>query len=934
MIGRARELEIVRAALARTAHDAGGVMLVLGEAGVGKTQLVGATEREAEALGFERLSGACFPDLGKTPLAPWRQALGPSFVRPSPGSLGALGDRARVFEHVLAELVARAERRPLLVTLEDLHWADRESLELLLHVSRFGLRSAILLVGSVRDPDADGAKSEALEDALAELLRADGCERVKLRPFDQGEVAALAAAVVGAEVPQALVQALTRETAGNALYVRELVRHLAEEQKIIVRDGRVASEYALDALGLPQSIRHVVRRRVSRLPAASAALLRAASLAGGPVSLAALAGAAEIAHEVALEAVDPPLQAGLLTVVGDRYDLIHAVVRRAIAEELNPDRRALLHRRLAEALAACAAVDDAEVAAQYHASRGLPGKEAGVPFARRAAVAAERAGGQVGAVTMLTFALELLPAGDVDERADVAASLAVAHARALDPDAAVRWAREAASLAAAAGRVDLVAELLWRVARELADTGAPRAAYAALVDEGLARAGHRRDLTWARLDILSRAPVPMMAGPIYVARFAGHDPEAVALLRREGTEADVAATADIHVYRPASETEMLAALARRWRDPSAALRVRETCLRDAFFRGEDLRAVDMGAVDLIAEARRVGSFQAELGASVLVGCTAACLGDMSRAELARDRAKELAKRLGALHRLSAVGPLAAAVVIGYLRGGDGSGVLAQLVGFVSAPLAISTPFGLVALNLALVAAATSGDRATVERLLPLQLSLLEALEEPSMERGAGRDCAATAIWALGLTAYARRLLALVDCAVEGAAPWSSREHSRGRALALSGALDEALAALADARAALVADGRRAVAAICDHDSARALVNAGRGADERTRALLDRGEEVFRELGMTPWIASVARLRAESSGAPRRPFALSDREQEVLRALAKGSSNKEIAKMLFVSVPTVERHVANVFGKIGVKSRAAAAAFALKHGLAD
>jgi len=933
IVGRLRELEGLNAALERARLGSGEIVLIGGEAGVGKSHLLAELFVAAQASGSGIAVGRCFADGGQRAFAPWQQAFeeaAPWGARESQPSLGAADDRARAFEGVLSAVAARARERPLVVAIEDLHWADRDSLLLLLHVARFGLQNPVLLVGTVRAPDLDAARHQALDEVLAELSREHRSATVTLRPFAENDVAEYASALARGDVPQSIAHALHAETGGNPLYVRELVRHLLEEHKLAVREGRLATDFAASELGLPPSIKHIVRHRVARLSEPTVTLLRYAAAGARPSEFALLAGATGLAPEQALDALDEALSSGLLRQAAGGYELTHAIVRRAIVEDLNAERRARVHRRLAEVLATMPEADRAAIATHYHASRELPGREAGVAYAVAAAEAARATGAPERAAALFAMAVDLAPPALVGS---LAARLAVAHAAALDVEnalAAVALAERTTSLEG-----DAVAELLVEVARALEQGGAAPSAWEPLVARGLAKIGDRRDVVWARLALFARGPKAVLEGPAWVSLFPGFDPEATRILREQGTVLDFAATVEPHDFRTPAETDELAARARTWKEPAAAIRVLDACARDLFFQRSDFRGAGAQMHDLLSLASAVGSMAGKVAALVVLGCCHAVLGDAAAARDELAQAKGISNRIGAMHRMNLIGPLACETVLAYLYGGDLRAVVAPLLDFVSSPRAAWTPFGLVALNLALLGAALEGDVATSEHLFPLHARALASMPENVNEWGAARDSGAVAAWHLGRRDWAATYLAFAEKSLgrPRCACFGSAELSAARMASLLGDLPRAQRWFDAARADFEKDGRKPLLALCDYDEALTLFRQS-GADRgRVLALLDAAKRQFRALGMELWLDRVEPLeRAPTEPKPALPDGLTAREAEVLRLLAQGLANKAIAAKLFVSVPTVERHVANIYAKIGGHGRAAATAYALRKGL--
>src|SRR5690606_8365599 len=151
----------------------------------------------------------------------------------------------RLLEAMAQFLVSVAGEQPLVLILDDLHWADRDSLEVLRYVARFSGRCPLLLVGIYRNPDAAAGQPEALNDVLALIHRESTREQLTLTGFSLPELKAYLERMAAQELPQALVQTIYRQTTGNPFFVRELFRHLVEETKIERRAGRWITDYSL-----------------------------------------------------------------------------------------------------------------------------------------------------------------------------------------------------------------------------------------------------------------------------------------------------------------------------------------------------------------------------------------------------------------------------------------------------------------------------------------------------------------------------------------------------------------------------------------------------------------------------------------------------------------------------------------------------------------
>jgi predicted ATPase len=637
LIGRDRELDALRARLAVAGRGGGGLVVLAGEAGIGKTRLARAFAAAADLEGATVLWGGCYEGDWQPAYGPWVEALSgflrslapeqrdrlfgpvapvlaplipplrtvfPRLTRPD--ALAPAEERLRLYDAVVQTLQAAATGRSVAVILDDLHWADRDSLELLRYVARGTTRDRLLTIGVYRDPEIGLDRQHPLTETLAALRREVDYDRIHLGGLTPDEVERYLTRATGQPLPQALVRAIFDVTAGNPFYTREVFRHLAEEGKIVRRTDRWSTDFSIAALGIPEGVRQVLGRRLARLgPSANAVLTVAAAFTGG-VELRILAATIDAPEERVLDGIDQALQAGLLRpteTVPPAYDFAHAIVRHTIADGLNPDRRARLHRRIAETLERVYgdAADEhaAELAAQFHASAALPDAERGIPYALTAAEQARTGFAHERAAAFLRIARDLARTATTEKRAEILRRLALAEADALLLADAARSTIEAVTaLETAAVEQETILDLLTDVARTLKDGGAGRSEWEPLVTRGLAFAGDRRDLRWARLQLLVDRMEFFRSGAIEAGRWLGHDPRAVAITRALGDEEDVARTFEPIGWRTRGETDAVLALARSGTRPTAVMRALDVAARDFNLRDGDLARTEATLTDL------------------------------------------------------------------------------------------------------------------------------------------------------------------------------------------------------------------------------------------------------------------------------------------------------------------------------------------------
>jgi class 3 adenylate cyclase len=384
-VGRVAERETL-ADLWRQASDQGmSLALISGEAGVGKTRLSAQLALDAHGEGATVLYGRCDEELG-VPYQPWvqavshlvveaRQPLLEAHVERFGGDLArlapALRDRVRslpspresdpeterylMYAAVAGLLEGAGERERLLLILDDLHWADPPTLSLLRHVLAAGSSMRALVVGTYRDSDL--SRDHPLSAFLADLHRDRGGERIKLTGLDTADVLSLIEALAGHDLEEdgrALAEEITRESAGNPFFAGELIRHMTEAGAIVHEDGgrwHVVGEVA--ELGLPQSVREVIARRVERLGPDGRTALTAAAVIGRDFDLDLLVAVAGLPQAQLLDLLDEAVAASLLqenSQRAGRFTFVHALVAHTLYDGLGPTRRAVLHRQVAEAL--------------------------------------------------------------------------------------------------------------------------------------------------------------------------------------------------------------------------------------------------------------------------------------------------------------------------------------------------------------------------------------------------------------------------------------------------------------------------------------------------------------------------------------------------------------------------------------------------------
>jgi DNA-binding CsgD family transcriptional regulator/tetratricopeptide (TPR) repeat protein len=966
LVGRQREQQTLREYFAAAQAGHGSVVLIGGEAGIGKTALAEDLGHAAANQGALVLTGRCYDRTETPPYGPWIELLDGyeaireqlSFTLAANGSANAsIVSQNLLFngaQHVLAELAAQ---QPLVVFLDDLHWADAGSLDFLRFLARQLAPLPILLVITYRADEL--TREHPLYTLIPLLVREASAERLDLRRLTEDDVRMLVRTRYQLSRPDEdwTVNHLQSRAEGNPFFIGELLRTLEEEDRLRpTAEGWTLSERT--RVGLPPLLRQVLSGRLARLGEHAERALAIAAVLGSEVPIRFWASVAGLAEDNLLDIIEVAVRARLLTESrdGQRIAFAHALIRETLYEDLPPSRRVRWHRLAAEALVQVPAPDPDIVA--YHFSQASDPRAA--EWLVRAGERAHRVYAHLTAATRFEAALALMRANgnDLREQGWILYRLARLR-RYLTPTEGLSWLAEAAQLAGETGDRALAAHVRYYRGFLLCITNRLRQGLIDLA-EGVE--------ALAALAEADRAQLAARGLPLDINAYRGM---VCSWLAEVGRFQEAVLLGEAIAAEP----------------PAGVVGWDSASYGDLYFGlGHAYAALGRPNDAEIAFERARNTFEAVgnhalVGQSVLSQFKEVCRPYQTDRVTTRRRIAELGEEAwrqtrdvfatfapslvrlplflieGEWHAIdelaqSALGPTSFAgarrsflPILGYLAWYRGTYERAWEIVREGLPDGLATEPGdmnfqraILLQRLAAYLALDAGDLATARDWLMRHDRWL-AWSGAIAGRADGEACwAAYYLARRDLTQARRRGAHALVLAGEPRQPLALLAAHRllGSILHAAGQEEEARTHLASAL--MLADTCAAPYEWALTYLALAELNSDAQDRSAATAALDEVRAICAPLGAAP---ALARAEKVATGLARRPVeaasgypaGLSAREVEVLRLLTTGLTNRQIAAHLSLSTPTIKNHVAHILAKTGTDNRAAAAAFALRHNLA-
>ncbi len=974
-VGRERELADLRLRLERAREGAGEALAVQAEAGLGKTRLCGELLAIARAQGFVALTGHCL-DGGGIPYLPFSELLeeavaafdagtvgsaaaasGTELTWMAPSLRGLLGEpasarpasaeleRQALFGAVRDFLDRLSRVAPLLLIVEDAHWSDEATALLLRHLVRFTRTRRILLVITCRTAETDDTHGvPAIARLLGDLERQGAAGVLSLDELGPGEVSSMVAGLAGREPPISICEALYERVGGNPLFVEQVVKRLLDDGTLFDGRDRWIELTSFDELPIPASVRSAIEGRLAGAAGEDRQVLAAAAVAGRRADYGLLAEVTGLAPDALLGAVEAAEQAHLVAVERTRDGLQlafrHDLIRQAILEQTSLPRRQQLHLATARAIERRRDVStgdyDQDLAHHYLQSRSPEQVGKTLHYLRAAAKRASAATAFEDAARLYAEALALVPASERAAQCETLLLLGEARKRVSDSDAARETFEKAAALARELGDAQRYARAALGYARSWPTVGSVDERAVAYM-RGALELAPADDLE-LRARLMSRLALQTLysgAPDTVLARAR----EAVDMSRRSGdliTLARALQVLHVALWQPPHLEERLRAageiieLAEAIGDPSIALWGIRPRIADLMeLTGVAAAQAEIEAYERGATAARQPIYLWQ--AAVRKAMMAIFRGHLDEGERLAQRALELGRQAEGQNLIAAFG--GQLLVIRWQQGRA-----EELRPLIEASRRNEPDVALWTAVLAFIEAESGRypeARAQFEELAADRFEAVSREDTGLVVLVLGSlVCAALGDGIRAEQLY-ERLLPYDGRNIvvsEGVASVGAAALYLGMLAATARRPDEAERHLRDAIEVNTRTGGRPWLAHAQFELAKLLLTRRRPGDRRAAAeLLRSALGIARDAGMRGVQERIERIqRSHRRLTTERPDGLTSREREVLLLVAEGHSTREISDRLVLSERTTARHITNIYAKIGVRNRAEATGYAMRH----
>ena len=981
-VGRRDETAELQDGLTRTLAGRGRVLLLVGEPGIGKSRLAENLLHDASDRGALVLIGHCYEWEGAPAYWPWIQVLrdcikelqpdqlenafrsvAPDILRILPELRDVIPDineppdvnpeqaRFRLFDGVTNGLKQIAGSQPLVLLLEDLHWADEASLLLLQFLAKELHDVPLLVVGTYRNVEV--GRRHPLSRTLADLSRERRNRRIMLHGLDEHDVREYIALANASEPDPELVGLIFRETEGNPFFVTEVVRLLADE-------GRLAGSEPRDewSIGIPESVRDVIGQRLDLLSEECNTMLAVAATIGRDFDLLIVGAAGDTEQDDLLELIDEATRAN---VIGEgesfgHYRFSHALVRELLYDELSPSERLRLHARIGDAIerqhAANLAALYADLAHHYSLAPIGDNLNKATDYALQAAEQAMSTVAWESAISSYELALQLMaiqPQSDPLQECETLLALGEAQNRAgagrgigagnaLEAEFTF-W--KAVEVARRSGSAEHLARAAIGIRGINLYSGQGGIDVLDLIEETLGMLPQHDSSLRARLiaiHAVGRWGQHSIAGgarPLTRSQALEEVEEAVAIARRVDDMPTLPHALHArflilrgpdHVTALDDATELVAAAGQSG-DPPLLLDALHSQIRSLLTTGAytEIKQLLDTEIEPLVQQLRIPFYEWQL--LIARGGVVFDTGRMDEARKLAEEADRTWPQSGSARFLRA------AIAREELHIEDLADRDLQFLVERVRRLASDAMIYLWLATDQLESAAAELDHVARRDFFSSHKSMIWLREMATLSE------VAVAVQSEG---HARRLLELMEPYanqnIVGAYSIQSHGSVDYRLGVLSGFLeqwDDAQRHFKTAASLHAGWGLRLYSAYNDYAWAEMLLCRGR-ADDRRRAaeMLGQARTLAEEVG------SLRLLKLIDDLDPRKtfrsldhPFGLTDREVEVLRLVTQGRTDAEAAEELFISPRTVSQHLRNVYNKLSVSNRAEAAAKAVEHGIA-